>query len=51
MQKGLKELQVVKVRHLAELRDLSDPGMVGRRVADGNYRDKLSSASFSRWTD
>lgn len=28
MQKGLKELQVVKVRHLAELRDLSDPGMV-----------------------
>lgn len=28
MHKGLKELQVIKVRHLAELRDLSDPGGV-----------------------
>lgn len=29
MQRGLKELQVVKVRHLAELQDLSNPGVSG----------------------
>lgn len=32
MQKGLKELQIIKVRNLAELRDLTDPGGVWRKA-------------------
>lgn len=44
MQKGLKELQVVKVRHLAELRDLSNPRMV-EKIGKGGSLTRITEAN------